>query len=399
MSPGASRGKAPLRVAVVSGTRAEFGLLASPLREMRRRPRLEPRLIAAGMHLLPKFGRTLEHIEQAGFTVDATVSMQSGRDDPCGEALAVGRGVTGLARVFDRLQSQVVVVLGDRIEAFAAAAAAAGARPRGVAHIHGGDRAAGDVDDALRNAITRLAHLHLVASADARRRLLRMGEPPERIHRVGAPGLDDIRVLRAGDRTPGGRAETDRRGRALLGELADRPYVLILQHPCGHGPRREAAIMRAVLQAVSRADLAGVVLYPNSDPGHDGIVAVIRELRDRRRWRVFRSLPREDFIRLALRARAMVGNSSGGLIESASLGLNAVNVGPRQAGRLKCGPGVIDVPETFAGVFSGLCRALQRRRPAGAASVYGDGRAGARIADVLESLIITPAITRKSLTY
>jgi len=392
------RGRPPLRVAVVSGTRAEFGLLASPLREMRRRPRLEVRLIAAGMHLLPKFGRTLEHIEQAGFTVDATVSMQSGRDDPCGEALAVGRGVTGLAGVFDRLRSQVVVVLGDRIEAFAAAAAAAAGR-RVVAHIHGGDRAAGDVDDALRNAITRLAHVHLVASADARRRLLRMGEPPERIHRVGAPGLDDIRVLRTGDRTPAGRAETDRRVRALLGELAGRPYVLILQHPCGHGPAREAAIMRAVLQAVSRADLAGVVLYPNSDPGHDGIVAVIRELRDRRRWRVFRSLPREDFIRLALRARAMVGNSSSGLIESASLGLNAVNVGPRQAGRLKCGPGVIDVPETSAGVFSGLRRALQRRRPAGAASVYGDGRAGARIADVLESLIITPAITRKSLTY
>ncbi len=398
MSPARTAGKPPLRVAVVTGTRAEFGLLASPLREMRRRRRLEPRLVVAGMHLLTKFGRTLDHIRSSGFTIDATVSMQSGRDDPTGEALAVGRGVIGFARAFRRLRSQVVMVLGDRIEAFAAASAAAAARLV-VAHIHGGDRAAGDVDDALRNAITRLAHVHLVASADARRRLLRMGEPADRIHLVGAPGLDDIRALRDTDRTPTGRAQTDRRVRDLLGDLADKPYVLVMQHPCGHGPRREAAIMRAVLGAVVQADLAGVVLYPNSDPGHDGVVAVIRGLKDRGRWRVFRSLPREDFIRLALRARAMVGNSSSGVIESASLGLCAVNVGDRQAGRLKCGRGVIDARETRESVLSGLRQALRRRQRVDETSVYGDGRAGARIAEVLAGLIITPAVTRKTLTY
>ncbi|HOB73479.1 MAG TPA: UDP-N-acetylglucosamine 2-epimerase [Phycisphaerae bacterium] len=376
------------RIAIVTGTRAEFGLLEPVLRAVTARPRLRAQLIVTGMHLLPKFGRTIDHIRKAGWRVDAAVPMQSGRDDARSEATALARGVAGIAQALDRLRSEIVVVLGDRIEAFAGACAAVTGR-RVLAHIHGGDRGTGDIDDMLRNAITRLAHVHLVASRDAAERLRRMGEPPERIHKVGAPGLDDIRQFR----------EKFREKAAETSAPLERPYALVIQHPLGRSGRRESATMRAILAGVEAHGLRAAIIYPNSDPGHDGIIQVIQRWKNRPGWRVFRSLPRGEYLRLASLAAVMVGNSSAGIIESASLGLNAVNIGPRQEGRLRCGPNVIDCGESSAEIRRAIAAALARPRPRPGRSVYGDGRAGEHIAAVLERLIISPRLMRKSLRY
>jgi len=384
------------RIAVVTGTRAEFGLLDPVLRAMARRRRLQPRLIVTGMHLLRRFGRTIDHIRDAGFSIDAVVRMQSDRDEVAQQPIALSRGIAGIARAIDDLDCEIVVVLGDRIEAFAGACAATLGR-RLLAHIHGGDRALGELDDVLRNAISRLAHVHLVASKDAAHRLRRMGEPASRIHRVGAPGLDDIRAFRQAERRS--RRSTDRWLAQNLGPLAGQSYAVVVQHPTGRSQEQEAATMRLILAAVERCGLAGVVLYPNSDPGHSGIISVIRELRDRRRWRVFRSLGRVDYLRLLCRAAVLVGNSSSGIIESASIGINAVNVGSRQAGRLRCGPNVIDARETGPAITRAVRRALRRAHPASARCGYGDGRAGERIAEVLQRLVITPALRARRLTY
>ncbi len=386
---------------MITGTRAEFGVLESPLRAIRGHPRLELQLIVTGMHLLPRFGRTIRHIREAGYQVSATVPMQTGKDDAAGEALAVGRGVTGIARALDRLGSEIVVVVGDRIEALAAACAAAAGR-RVLAHIHGGDRATGDVDDAIRNAVTRLAHLHLAASEDAADRLRLMGEEPWRIHMVGAPGLDDIHAFCEADRRD--PAATNARLRQLIGPLADQPYAVIVQHPCGRPAATEAAVMRRLLAAVKRARLPGVILYPNSDPGHDGILRVIREVQaagDPRRP-VFPSLARIDYLRLCCRAEMLVGNSSSGIIESAAMGIPAVNIGPRQEGRLHCGPGVIDAPESTIGIAAAIergSRPVTRRKVQAGGSVYGSGGAGRRIADILASTRMTRRLLRKALTY
>lgn len=395
------------RIAVVTGTRAEFGLLEPVLRAITDRPRLEARLIATGMHLLPKFGRTIDHIRASGWRVDAAVPMQSGRDNAHSEPLAFAKGVAGIAKALDRLDCEIVVVLGDRIEAFAGACAAALGR-RVLAHIHGGDRGTGDVDDMLRNAITRLAHVHLVASEDAARRLRRMGEQAFRIHRVGAPGLDEIRRFRQkADETsaPSERQISPlkrpaRRPPATPGD-ADRPYALVVQHPIGRSRQREFETMRDVLAAVEANGLSGVVIYPNSDPGHEGIIRAIRQWigGGRPDWRIYRSLPRADYLALAMKAAVMVGNSSSGIIESASLGVNAVNVGDRQQGRLRCGSNVIDCPESPQAIRRAIREALARSRPRSGRSVYGDGRAGERIAAVLEGLIISPRLLQKSLAY
>lgn len=348
-----------------------------------------------GMHLLAKFGRTADEIRRAGFRIHATVKMQAGLDDPRAEAAAVGRGMAGIANELDRLECDAVLVLGDRIEAFAGAAAASASR-RLLVHIHGGDRATGDIDDALRNAITRLAHVHLVASTDAADRLKRMGEEPKRIHRVGAPGLDDIRELH---RSIGRKSPLTPELAEQLGSSGERPYAVVLQHPAALGSKAETQVMRAICEAVEQSELGGVAIYPNSDPGHDGIISVIEHITEKPEWVAFRSLDRETFIRLATNAAVMIGNSSSGIIESATLGINVVNVGERQAGRLRCGPNVLDCGTTQAAIYRTLQQALKRRRPTGTRSVYGDGQAGRRIADVLERLIITPELLRKAVTY
>ena len=384
------------RVAVVTGTRAEFGLLETVLRALKTRKSPEFRLIVTGMHLLPKFGHTIDHIKAGGWRVDATVPMQTGRDHAADEAQAVARGISGIARALDRLKCDSVLVLGDRIEAFAGACAAACSR-RILVHIHGGDRATGDVDDTLRNAISRMAHVHLVASQDAANRLGRMGEQSFRIHCVGAPGLDDIRAFHHTDQR--NRRRADKRVAELLGPVAIDRFALVVLHPCGRPPRAEEIVAKRTIAAVEECGLAGVAVFPNSDPGHEGVLKALGDLEERPWWRVFPSLTREDYIRVASRAAVMVGNSSSGMIESASLGLNAVNIGPRQTGRLPCGRGVIDCDEISVGIARAIQRATVLRRPKGGRSVYGDGRSGDRIAQALARLIISPLLTHKALTY
>ncbi len=382
------------RVAIITGTRAEFGLLEPVLQAIQRRGRIESRLIVTGMHLLKKFGMTVNEIRDHGYSVHATVKMQSGRDDGPAEAAAVGRAVSGIAEALDRLSCNVVLVLGDRIEAFAGACAAAVGR-RVVAHIHGGDRAPGDIDEALRNAITRLAHVHLAASQDAVDRLIRMGEPPDRVHLVGAPGLDAIRAFRNAE----GRGRADGRLAQLLGPLVEQPFAVLLQHACGRDAAVEAKAVRATIAAVESNHLAGVAIWPNSDPGHDGIIRELDRLERRPAWKVFRSLVRDDYLRLVRRAALLVGNSSSGIIESASLGVNAINIGPRQAGRLRCGDSVINVSESPTAVREAVSRGLTLPRPDPGDSVYGDGRSGERIARILERLRPGPALLGKVLTF
>ena len=373
------------------------------MRAIRAHPRLRLQLVVTGMHLLPRFGRTIRQIRADGWRIDATVPMQTGQDDPAADAEALGRGIAGLARVLRRLRSDVVLVLGDRIEAFAGAAAAACARIV-VAHVHGGDRAAGDVDDSLRHAITKLAHVHFAATADAALRLRRLGEEPRRIFVVGAPGLDEIRSIR--------RPSTRRLGE-ILGWSQPREFALIVQHPCGHPPRIERRDMAATLAAVADTGLAGVIVYPNSDPGHSGIIAAIHEAtgigppspRDRGSmaagfsdWIVMPSIDRTTYIRLLKAARVLVGNSSSGIIESKTAGVPVVNIGPRQRGRTRCGPNVIDCPYGRSAVRRAIRRALARPVRSGG-GVYGDGRTGRRIAAILGRLSMDAAFRRKLITY
>lgn len=373
------------RVAVVTGTRAEYGLLRSTARAIDAHPRLRLQLVVAGMHLLKKFGRTIDEITADGWRVDARVPMQSGTDDGLDQAVGLSRGLAGMARFFEGAATDVVVVLGDRVEAMAGALAGVTTGCL-VAHIHGGDVAPGDLDEGFRHAITKLAHLHLPATQQAARRIIRLGERPEHVHVVGAPGLD--RLLEA------------------LGSFGQRghrkqPWALVLQHPTGRSPQRERRTMASILRALADSHLRPVVIYPNSDRGHTGIIAAIEAAIGRAggNLRVERSLARDDYLRLLADVRVLVGNSSSGIIEAASAGTPAVNVGDRQAGRQRSGRSVIDCGETRDQIRTAIAKALKRRPRLGTRTCYGDGRAGQRIAEVLARAGIDPHLWRKQITY
>lgn len=381
--PTDSRASGRRTIVVVTGTRAEYGLLRSPMRALLREPTVRLRVIATGTHLLRALGNTQREIERDGFEIAARVRMQRGDDRPLDQAQGLARGVAGIARALHRLQTDVVLVLGDRIEALAGALAGV-TTGCVVAHIHGGDVAEGDFDESIRHAITKLAHVHFVASRQSRARVLALGEPRARVHRVGAPGLDELRPLV--------------RARSRTGRAAHPPTALIVQHAYGRPTAVEKHVMQTVLQCVAEAGLRRVIVCPNSDRGHSGVRAAIE--RHRRtsppgEVTVVHSLPRSEFLRRLSEVDLLIGNSSSGIIEAPYLGTPSVDVGRRQRGRQPGGPSVIAAGENPRAIRRALRQARQRK-PRSARGPYGDGRAGGRIARILAGLKNLEELRRKS---
>jgi UDP-hydrolysing UDP-N-acetyl-D-glucosamine 2-epimerase len=406
------------RIAVVTGTRAEYGLLRSTLQEISGNPRLELQLVVTGMHLLEKFGRTIDEIRRDGWKIDAVVPMQLGDDDPLDQAVGLSRGVRGVAEFLEQAKTDIVVVLGDRIEAMAGALAAV-ATGRCLAHLHGGDVAAGDFDDRLRHAITKLAHIHFPATKNAARRIIRMGEPRDRVFVVGAPGLDRLFELLRNRKGTGGQAisgtrRTTGKGRNSRGQkpvARKSGRALIVHHPCGRSAEYERRVMAMILEEVAAAGLIPTIVYPNSDRGHTGIIAAIEEFvrhsehndgagrQAARSTPVFRSMDRDAYLGMLIEAEVLVGNSSSGIIEAATAGAPAVNVGLRQQGRERSGRSVIDAAETPSSIRRALKAALRQRPRMGTRTAYGDGRAGEKIVEHLSRIPLTEFFRRKTLTF
>lgn len=348
------------RVAVVTGSRAEFGLLRPVMKAVAARSELELAVIAAGSHLiLPSL--TFRDVK-AEFNIADSVPMQlAGRTGRVEDAESVARGIARFTRSFVSLSPDWVVVLGDRIEAFAAAAAAS-IGGWTLAHIHGGDRAEGIADEAMRHAITKLAHLHLAATETSAERIRRMGERPDCVRVIGSPAID-------------GLAAIEELSDAQAAELGD-PDTLVLMHPVGRTAEAEEAGMNAVLSACRGRRV--LVLHPNHDAGRVGIVRAI----ETSGLRAVEHLPRATFVgllkRLAKRGGVQVGNSSAGLIESAAVGLPVVDVGVRQAGRERAANAVHAAVEFEEDVGRAIASAL--KLPRTGEHPYGDGKAGERAA-------------------
>lgn len=365
------------RIAVVTGTRAEFGLLRPVMRAIDAHPDLDLEVLVTGTHLLPD-AHTETEVARA-FALAARIPMQApGENGRASDALAFGRGVHGFAERFVAAPPHVVLVLGDRIEAFAAATAASVAGLH-VAHVHGGDRAEGIADEGIRHAISKLAQIHFPASAESAERLICMGEHPMRVHLVGSPAIDEL------DDTP---ALSDQ-AYADLGS----PRIVFLLHPSGLAPELEHARAARAL-SICAASAQTLALAPNHDAGRDAITQAIAEsgLCNREH------LDRETFVGLLRRADVLVGNSSAGLIEAAALGLFAINLGQRQAGR-QMPPHVLDIADWhFDELKASLAHALTNR-PAGGRHPYGRGTAGTAIASFLASADLSPAALFKRNTY
>jgi len=375
------------RVAVVTGTRAEYGLL-KPVMEDIRKAGLDLLLVVTGMHLQREFGETKREIEADGFEIHARVPIASNRDEPSAMVHAIARAIGGLVTVFDETDPDIVLVLGDRAEPFSAAIAAAGSN-RAVAHIHGGEITRGGLDESMRHAITKLAHLHFVATEQSRQRIVRMGERPDRVFAVGAPGLDAIR------RSPRlSMTELEEQ----IGASLKRPVLVLVQHPVTTRDAEAAAEIRETLEALSDSGHMTICIYPNSDAGGRRMIEVIESYRGQPWLHIVPSLPHAAYISLLAQADALVGNTSSGIIEAPYLHVPFINIGDRQAGRERA-ENVIDTPPRRDEIGRALERALEdrefRTRVERAESPYGDGQASERIVAVLRAIAIGPELIQK----
>ena len=378
-------------IAVVTGTRAEYGLLSTSMAEIQRRSGLDLAVIATGMHLSHQHGNTVEAIREDGFEVTHTVDALLESDTERGMAKSLGLGLLGLAERFADLDPDVVLVLGDRWEAFAAGVAGAHMNVP-VAHVHGGDAMRGaTIDDSIRHALTKFAHIHFPATENSKERILRLGEEEWRVTVVGAPGLDDVLTGEYGD---------PEATKADLG--LTRQLVLVVQHPVTTQPDRAGDQMRETLDAVASFDVDPVVIYPNADAGGKRIIETIEDHPAADRFESFENLERSRYLGLLEAADAVVGNSSSAIIEAPSLGTPVVDVGPRQAGRERA-ENVVSVPHDAGRIREAIDATLHddeiRRRAESCENPYDRGGAARLIVDRLESITIDDALLRKRMTY
>lgn len=376
------------KICVVTGTRAEYGLLKPVMMRISADPRLSLMTIATGQHLLQEFGSTLSVIKDDGFS-PLVVEASPSSDSYLESVNTIGRAILGIGRVLSEEKPAIVLVLGDRVEPLAAAIAAAYLKIP-VAHLHGGERTDGVMDESARHAITKFAHIHFPATKGSAERIRKLGEEAWRIHVVGAPGLDTI-------------LHTSRLSVQELvrkGFPAGKPFLLVIQHPTLAG-ERAGSEMRETLEAVKASKMPAVVLYPNSDPGGGKMIAVIREYERLLFIKACVNLEHQTYLSLLSHAAAMVGNSSSGIIEAPAFKVPAVNVGIRQKGRER-GVNIIDAPCERKSILAGIRKALSpafRKKMASCKSPYGDGRASERIVDILATVTIDERLLKKTITY
>ncbi len=386
------------KILVVTGTRAEYGIFRSLLDALRARPDIEYGLLATGMHLSPEFGSTINEIRKDPHPIWATVDMLLNSDTPSAQARSLGIGIQGMVQAFEHIRPDIVVVLGDRDEPLAAAMAAAHMNIC-VAHLHGGE-VSGTIDESIRHAITRFAHLHFPATKRSAEFLERMGEQKDRIHLVGACGVDNIRK-----RTLPEKAEWAKKYRLD----PSKPALLAIQHPVTTEFERAAKNMAAFTEAISSFTLQTLFIRANADAGNYAMMAAAREIlakfEAQPHIRAHASIPSEDYLAALKYCAAMIGNSSSGLIEAPVFGTPYVLVGTRQDGRER-GPSVLDAPYDKDKIIAALKTALfdeQFRKKAKAGphpyDPFNDAKAGERIAQVLATVPLTHELIQKRLSY
>ena len=365
------------KVCVVTGSRAEYGLLYWVLREIQNASGLELQLVVTGMHLSNEFGLTVQQIENDGFEISHKVEMLLSSDSAVGITKSTGLGMIGFADAFSLLKPHIVLLLGDRFELLAAASAALFAVIP-IAHIHGGEVTIGAFDDAIRHSITKMAHLHFTSTDEYRNRVLQLGEKPGRVFNVGAPGIDNIHRL-----TLLGKADLEEE----LGLQLGAHSLLVTFHPVTLEPNSARKNFKALLKALDKlTDVSIVFTKANADT--EG--RVINEMIDNYAVNhslaiAHTSLGQLKYLSLLKYVTGVVGNSSSGLIEAPSLKVGTVNIGERQKGRVRA-KSVIDCEPTYEGIRAALKRLFDSEFQEQVSSVvnpHGSGDVSRQIVGVL----------------
>jgi UDP-hydrolysing UDP-N-acetyl-D-glucosamine 2-epimerase len=377
----------------VTTSRADFGLLRGLLKVIRADSALRLQVIASGMHLAPKFGLTWRDIEAEGIKIDRKISLRLTGDSSVANLKSIGVGLNGFAEAFAELKPEIVVLLGDRFELLAPAISALMLRIP-IAHIHGGELSEGAIDDSVRHAITKLASLHFAATERYRRRIIQMGESPDRVFNFGAPGLDQLY---------GSTLLTRPQLEQELGFSLQYPIALVTYHPVTLDAGSADAQVRYLVAAIKASGFKAVFTMANAD-AHGALIntrlqIVCAQTPGRFKW--IPHLGHRRYLSCLKHFTVMVGNSSSGLTEAPSFRLPVVNIGDRQRGRVRAA-NVIDVPCSRAAILKGITKATSSRFRTSLRGMrnpydrFHDGRASERIKDVLKHVTLSDDLLKKS---
>jgi GDP/UDP-N,N'-diacetylbacillosamine 2-epimerase (hydrolysing) len=367
------------KICVVSGTRADYGLLQWVMHCIRRESGLALQIVATGMHLSPEFGLTYRDIEADGFVIDRKLDVLLSSDSSAGVTKSIGIGTIAFADAFAELQPEIVVILGDRFEIFSAATAAMIAGLP-IAHLHGGEITEGAFDDAIRHAITKMAHLHFVAAEEYRSRVIQLGEDPERVFLCGGLGVDAISKTALLDREA---------FEAAIDFKLGKQNLLVTFHPVTREHDAAAGQMTELLAALDRLEDTHLILtMPNADTGGRELIRLIEDfVAARPHAKAFTSLGQLRYLSCIAHVDGVVGNSSSGLAEAPTFRKGTINIGDRQRGRLKA-ESVIDCEPTHSSIGAALEKLYSPAFLAGLEGVrnpYGEGGASEMIVEVLKS--------------
>jgi len=382
------------KILAVTGIRSEYFILQPVFEEIVKRTDLSLKVVVTGTHLSPLYGNTHQLVEQDGFETIPLETLLSS-DRLSGRSKSLGIQIMGLTDIAAREKPDWLLVLGDREESLATAAVGAYMNIP-VAHICGGDRVVGNIDDSVRHAVTKLAHLHFPTTQENGERILKMGEEPWRVKVVGNPALDSIR------KQPYLSYEeiNNRLGTDLQ---ENEPFILLIKHPLSSEVEKAQEQMAVTLQAVAELGIKTVITYPNSDAGSFGMIAEIERYTEKYSFmKAFKTLPRDIFVNLQRNAALLLGNSSCGLLEAPYLKLPVVNVGNRQKQRQHA-ENILFVPHDKEQIKAAINKALYdeafKKLCANCSNPYGDGYSGERIARIIAETEINEQLLNKQIVY
>ena len=372
--------KTSRKICVVTGSRAEYGLLKILMQKIALDPELELQIVVTGMHLSEEFGFTYKEIENDGFNIDEKVPATTTSDTPVGTADAIGQGVFGCSKAFERLKPDLIVLLGDRFEVFAAATAALVSRLP-VAHLHGGEKTVGAYDDAFRNSITKMSHLHFVAAWEYRKRVIQLGENPSTVFVVGGLGVDAIESIKLLD-----KSELESQLKLKFKERS----LLVTFHPVTLENNNSSSHLSELLQSLSKLQNTTLIFTsPNIDNGGGEIRALLNEFVSHHpNAYIFNSMGQLKYLSCMAQVDAVVGNSSSGIAEAPSFKIGTINIGSRQEGRLmassiiNCEPQVDSISKSIEKLYS---RNFQENLKH-AINPYGDPGASSKIVEKLKEI-------------
>lgn len=385
------------KIGIITGSRAEYGYLKLLIKGVEESLELKLLLYVTGMHLLKECGDTIQEIKKDGFRIAETIDMSTKIGGTNYDlALSIGRGITEFANVFQQDNPEIIVVFGDRVEPFAAAIAAVSMNIP-VAHISGGEVGLGDIDDNLRHAITKLAHLHFTSSNQSKKRILNLGEESWRVFKVGALCLDTILSKKL----------LTKKDLCVKYTISNKPLILISYHPVTtewlDAKKQMETVMNSAIEIANKESMEIIVIYPNIYPGGLKIINAIKKFaRQNKNIQVFKNLPYLDYISLMANSSVLVGNTSSGIIEAPSLGIPYVCVGTRQQGRERAN-NVIETGYSKNEIMTAIKKALFDKNFLSTVkknkSPYGEGRASQKIIKVLTKVKINKELLQKKITY